>query len=144
MEKGFDPIHSAEGWQLSTPPIILYAAVKASLEIFHEVTMEKLFYKSKELSDYLFFLLNKFQSEFPGIIKVLTPTDPRNRGSQVSMLMLTNGRKTFDHLTGRGIFADWREPNVIRIAPVPMYNTFEEAWYFFRTLSLLHDKARNH
>ena len=124
MEKGFKPIQSAEGWQLSTPSIMLYAAHKSALEIFEEAGMERLRTKSKLLSGYLFFLLQGLD------IEILTPTVEDERGCQLSMLMKKNGKLIFKKLSEAGIFADWREPDVIRIAPVPLYNTFEEVFTF--------------
>jgi len=129
MEPGFDPIPSAEGWQLSTPSPILYAAHKASLDLFEAAGMPALVDKGQALSNYLLFLLQDINEglEIP-LVKVLTP--PAAKGCQVSILMLRNGRQIFDAISAKGIFADWREPDVIRVAPVPLYNTFEEVWQF--------------
>ena len=124
MEKGFKPIQSAEGWQLSTPSIILYAAHKSALEMFEEAGMEKLRTKARLMSAFLFFLLDGLD------IEILTPATEEDRGCQVSILMNKNGKEVFQKLSDEGIFADWREPDVIRIAPVPLYNTFEEVWRF--------------
>ncbi len=131
MEKGFKPIPTAEGWQLSTPSIILYAMHKAALDVFEEAGMDKIFSKSKLLSDYLFFLLEDLCNRTDkGRFEIITPRDPLQKGSQVSILTSNNGKEIFEELTKRGIFSDWREPNVIRVAPVPLYNTFEEVWRF--------------
>ena len=131
MEKGFQPIRSAEGWQLSTPSLILYACHKASLDIFEEAGIEKIFNKGMELSEYLLFILNTINRDFDEkLIEILTPQARSQRGCQVSMLMLKNGQSIFEGLSNQGVFADWREPNVIRIAPVPLYNRFEEVWRF--------------
>jgi kynureninase len=131
MEKGFKPIPTAEGWQLSTPSMILFACMKASLEIFEEVTNGKLFKKGQQLSNYLLFLLKKINSnQNEKVMEVITPETEADKGSQVSILMLRDGKTIFQHLGEQGVFADWREPNVIRVAPVPMYNTFEEVWRF--------------
>ncbi|ANE50070.1 kynureninase [Flavisolibacter tropicus] len=129
MQPGFDPIPSAEGWQLSTPSVLLYAAHYSSLQLFEKAGMSSLYQKGQQLSDYLLFLLQDLNANSSQpIVQVLTPKE--NKGCQVSMLMLRNGREVFDALTDAGVFADWREPNVIRIAAVPMYNTFEEVWQF--------------
>ena len=128
MEKGFKPIQSAEGWQLSTPSILLYAAHRSSLEIFEEAGMERIREKSKLLGAYLFFLLQGLD------IEILTPSVEKHRGCQVSILMKKNGKEVFQKLSHAGIFADWREPDVIRVAPVPLYNTFEEVWTFVEKL----------
>jgi len=131
MEKGFVPVQSAEGWQLSTPSPILYAALRASLEIFEEAGMQKLREKSLQLTGYLYFLLDELKMHPAGArVKILTPADPEKRGCQVSLLFEQQGRAIFDALMKEGIFVDWREPNVIRLAPVPLYNQFEEVWKF--------------
>lgn len=131
MQKGFQPVLSAEGWQLSTPSMLLLACHKASLDIFEEAGIDKLFEKGKQLSSYLLFLLNEINNTSASKrIKILTPQHNAEKGCQVSMLMLDDGRKIFDELRNQGIFADWREPNTIRVAPVPLYNSFEEVWRF--------------
>lgn len=136
MEKGFDPIPTAEGWQLSNAPILSMAAHKASLDIFEEAGMEKLHKKRKQLAAYLHYILadiNSSKSE--KVIEVITPGNEEERGCQVSMLMLKNGRQIFDELTKQGVIADWREPNVIRVAPVPLYNSFEDIYRFGEIIS---------
>lgn len=136
MEKGFEPIPTAEGWQISNAPVLSMAAHKASLDIFEKATMQKLHAKAKLLSSYMHYILaeiNKAQAE--KIIEVITPANQADRGCQVSMLMLKNGKQIFDALTQAGVIADWREPNVIRIAPVPLYNSFSEVWQFGQILS---------
>jgi kynureninase len=133
MQKGFDPVRSAEGWQLSTPSPVLYAAHKAALDIFDEAGVDALQQKGKLLSDYLLYLLNELNHSMPQKnIQVLTPAI--DKGCQVSLLMLQSGKEIFDHLSAEGVFADWREPDVIRVAPVPLYNTFEEVWEFAQLL----------
>jgi kynureninase len=134
MEKGFKAIPSAEGWQLSTPSLLLYASHKASLDIFEEAGWENIIAKSKNLNEYLWFLLNDLCESAEGIMEVITPANPKERGAQVSLLVEKNGRKIFDQLTNAGIITDWREPDLIRLAPVPLYNTFEEVWIFADTL----------
>ena len=131
MEKGFEAIPTVEGWQLSNPSILTMAAHKASLDIFDEAGMNNLVSKSKKLSGYLHFILadiNKRQKE--KVIEVITPSNENERGCQVSMLMLKRGKEIFEALLKQGVFADWREPAVIRVAPTPLYNTFEEVWQF--------------
>ncbi len=131
MEKGFDPIPTAEGWQLSNAPVLSMAAHKAALDIFEEAGMDKLHSKRKQLAGYLHFILSEINSRHTEkVIEVITPTDENERGCQVSMLMLKRGREIFDGLMRQGVIADWREPNVIRVAPVPLYNTFEDVWRF--------------
>jgi len=131
MEKGFNAIPTAEGWQLSNAPILSMAAHKASLDIFGEAGMEKLHAKRRMLTGYLHFVLGDINNKrTEKVIEVITPSDENERGCQVSMLMLKKGREIFDALMEQGVFADWREPNVIRVAPVPLYNTFEDVWRF--------------
>lgn len=131
MEKGFEPIPTAEGWQLSNAPVISMAVHKASLDIFEEAGMERLITKSKLLSGFLHFVLNDINGDRgEKIIQVITPSKEEERGCQVSMLMMKKGRLVFEALSRQGVVADWREPNVIRVAPVPLYNTFEEVWTF--------------
>jgi kynureninase len=131
MEKGFDPIPTAEGWQLSNAPVLSMAAHKAALDIFDEAGMETLIKKSKLLSGYLHFILDEINSRQQDLmIEVITPKAEQERGCQVSMLMFKKGREIFDELNRQGVIVDWREPNVIRVAPVPLYNTFEDIWKF--------------
>jgi len=140
MEKGFKPILTAEGWQLSTPSLLLYASHKAALEIFDEAGWENLQAKRRLLNNYLWFTLNDVDSSSQHAIEFITPRKEEERGCQVSMLMRKRGKNIFDELTKQGVMADWREPNVIRIAPVPLYNTFEEVWKFGEIIrSILHN-----
>jgi kynureninase len=131
MEKDFDAIDTAEGWQLSTPPALLLAAHKASLDIFEEAGIENLHVKRKTLTAYLHFILDAInQKNNKKIIEVITPASEDERGCQVSMLMHENGKQIFEALTNEDVITDWREPNVIRVAPVPLYNTYEDVWQF--------------
>lgn len=135
MEKGFIPETGAVGWQVSTPPILLYAALQASLDIFVEAGIEALIKKGRSLSAYLLELLKSIQEkQKQAPFQILTPSESSAHGCQVSMLFPVNGKKIFDALTANGVFADWREPDVIRVAPVPLYNTFEEVWQFAHIL----------
>ena len=135
MEKGFKPVKAAEGWQLSTPSIILYATHKAALDIFKEAGIDNLIKKGRLLGNFLFYLLDEINKVNPKkVIEIITPDNEKERGCQVSMLVKKNGKDVFDELTKKGVFADWREPDVIRIAPVPLYNTFEEVWRFCEIL----------
>ena len=131
MEKGFDPIPSAEAWQLSNAPVLSMAAHKAALDVFEEAGMELLHEKRKQLSAFLHFILQDINSQASEkLIEVITPDGEGERGCQVSMLMLRRGKEIFRELAGHGVIADWREPNVIRVAPVPLYNSFEDVWRF--------------
>jgi len=136
MEKGFQPIPTAEGWQLSNAPILSMAAHKAALDIFEEAGMELLHEKRKQLTAFLHFILDDInKTETEPVIRVITPESENERGCQVSMLMLKKGKEIFRELGANGIIADWREPNVIRVAPVPLYNTFEDVWKFGNVVS---------
>jgi kynureninase len=138
MAKGFKAMPGAQGWQVSTPAMFLYAAHRAALEIFEEAGWKNILTKQKKLTGYLWFLLDEINnSSSKKIIEFITPRNENERGCQVSMLMLENGREIYNSLMKEGIFTDWREPNVIRLAPVPLYNTFEEAWFFCDKLRTL-------
>lgn len=133
MKKGFKPMEGADGWQLSNVNVLSSAAHLASLEIFEEVGIEALRGKSLKLTGYLEFLLNELNLS-QDQLEVITPTDPESRGCQMSLLVKKNGRQAFDKLTEKGVIADWREPNVIRIAPVPLYNSYEDVFRFVEIL----------
>jgi kynureninase len=136
MDRGFEPIPTAEGWQLSNAPVLSMAAHKASLDIFEEAGFDKLVAKGKLLSGYLHFVLNEInKQQTEKVIEIISPTNDAERGCQVSMLMLKDGKKVFDELMKQGVIADWREPNVIRVAPVPLYNSFEDVWRFGNIIS---------
>lgn len=138
MDKGFEPIPTAEGWQLSNAPILSMAAHKASLDIFEEAGMERLHAKRRKMTDYLFFIIDDCNARTAEkYIEVITPREEKERGCQVSMLMLKKGKQFFDELTTKGVIADWREPNVIRVAPVPLYNSFEDIYKFGNIISSL-------
>jgi kynureninase len=136
MEKGFQPIPTAEGWQLSNAPVLSMAAHKASLDLFEEAGMDLLHEKRRQLSAFLHFILHDINNNSSEkLIQVITPENEEERGCQVSMLMLKKGKEIFRELTSHGVIADWREPNVIRVAPVPLYNTFEDVWKFGNSIS---------
>jgi kynureninase len=126
MQKGYLPMDGAAGWQMSNVPILSCAAHKASLDIFHAIGMEALREKSLRLSEYLLQVIDGLQIGVA--LDVITPREPTARGCQVSILTDENGRSLFDYLAQHGVIADWREPNVIRLAAVPMYNTFEDIY----------------
>lgn len=140
MEKGFKPIQSAEGWQLSTPSLLLYASLRASLELFESAGIDQIHQKRKALNQFLWSVLDDINSlSAEKTMELITPREEGQKGCQVSMLMLKDGKSVYDGLMEKGIIVDWREPNVIRLAPVPLYNSFEEIWRFGDTLKkLLH------
>ena len=134
MEPGFRAIPGAEGWQLSNPPILSLAAIRASLDVFREAGgMEPLREKSLRLTGYLEWLL---QHEIGEPVKILTPRDPDRRGCQLSLQVKStaSGRTVFETLEASGVTCDWREPDVIRVAPVPLYNRYEEVHRFVEIL----------
>jgi kynureninase len=131
MEPEFDPIPTAESWQLSNAPVMTMAAHRASLDLFDQTSMKELNQKSRKLTAYLEFVINEVsKSSDAGGFEVITPSAESERGCQLSILAHGQGKPLFDKLTERGVVADWREPNVIRIAPVPLYNSFEDAYRF--------------
>lgn len=131
MRDGFDPIPGVEAWQLSNPPILSMAAIKASLEVFMEAGMDNIFKKSKTLTGYLEFLIKEMNNEQ---IAIITPEDPNQRGSQLSIQVKNADKKLFDKITKMGVISDWREPDVIRVAPIPLYNSYEDVFRFIKIL----------
>ncbi len=136
MEPGFQPMPGAEGWQLSNAPVLGMAAHLASLDIFDEVGMEKLCEKRDQLTAYLEFIIDAISEKHKKVctFEIITPRDKSQRGAQLSMLVHGKGKAIFDKLSDAGVVADWREPNVIRLAPVPLYNSFEDVYYFGKHL----------
>lgn len=128
MPDQFQPIKTAEGWQLSNPSILSLAAVRASLSLFDEVGMSQLITKSKNLTSYLVFLLNQIPTDRINIIT------PEQRGCQISISVKNGNKDLFNEITKRGVIADWREPDVIRVAPVPLYNSYLDVYNFYQVL----------
>jgi kynureninase len=129
MKKGFKPMLGVDGWQISNFPILSGAAHLASLEIFEQAGTKALWQKSQLLTGYLEFLLwsiDPLQEHY----QIITPSEKEQRGCQLSIFLKSKGKKVFEKITKAGVVADWREPNVIRVAPVPLYNTFEEVFRF--------------
>ena len=135
MQKGFVPMPSAESWQMCNAPVMNMASLKASLELFDAVGMDALREKSLLLTGYLEFLIKQLSSQGKGGFEIITPSNPAERGCQLSILAKDHGRPLFDKITERGVVADWREPNVIRVAPAPLYNIFEDVYRFANILS---------
>ncbi|MEP1789736.1 kynureninase, partial [Reichenbachiella sp.] len=136
MQKGFIPMSGADAWQLSNVNVLPSAAHLASLEIFSEAGIEKLRSKSVLLTGYMEYLLNELNSEKEKI-RIITPNDPKQRGAQLSLSLANGGKDLFNKLADNGVIADWREPNVIRVAAVPLYNSFEDVWKFVDLLRML-------
>jgi kynureninase len=138
MDKEFIPIPTAEGWQISNAPILSMAAHKAALDVFEEAGMDEILSKSKSLTQYLFFILDQVNAaSAEPVIRVITPRNKEEHGCQVSMLMLRDGKKIFEELKSKSVIADWREPNVIRVAPVPLYNSYEDVYRFGEIISTM-------
>ena len=131
MGPKFKPLEGAEGWQISNPPILQLAALRASLEVFDEAGIAKLRAKSVQLTGYLETLLDQIDDER---ISVITPRDPEQRGCQLSIKVKNADKSLFDKITSSGVSADWREPDVIRVAPVPLYNSFSDVCKFVSVL----------
>lgn len=125
MRQPLDVIPGAEGWQLSNPPILSMAAIKASLDLFNEVGMDALRAKSEKLTGYFEFLINEIKNDK---IKIITPSNPEERGCQLSIQVKDADKSLHQKLTDAHIITDWREPDVIRCAPVPLYNSFEDVY----------------
>lgn len=134
MRQEFDVLAGAEGWQLSNPPILSMAAIRASLDIFNEVGMDKLISKAKKLTGYLEFLLNNIKTNK---INIITPKEEQSRGCQLSIQVKDADKNLHTKLTEAGVISDWREPDVIRIAPIPLYNSFKEVYNFVEILKSL-------
>jgi len=134
MGPEFRPMAGAEGWQISNPPILQMAALRASLEIFEEVGMPALAAKSRRLTGYLESLIDEIGDDR---ISIITPRDPTQRGCQLSIRVRDADRTLHEQLVANGVFADWREPDVIRIAPVPSYNSFADVYRFAEIINCL-------
>lgn len=127
----FVPRDGADGWQISNPPILAMAPLKASLEIFDQVGMRALREKSLRLTGYLEYVINQLAGD---AVEILTPSDPDERGCQLSLRVKQNAREFFDALSSSGVVADFREPDIVRVAPVPLYNSFTDVWKFGQVL----------
>ena len=125
MRDEFDVLPGAEGWQLSNPPILSMAAIKASLDMFSEAGFDKLLKKSRKLTGYFEFLLKNLDED---VIRIITPENPEERGCQLSIQVLNADKSLHNKLTEAGVICDWREPDVIRCAPVPLYNSFKDVY----------------
>ncbi|MDR6966534.1 kynureninase [Flavobacterium arsenatis] len=134
MEPQFDPVEGADGWQISNLPILTLAPYLASVEMFAEVGMDKLIEKRDRITSYLEFILHEIDKEVKSTFEIITPTNPLERASQLSVFLHGEGRSLFEYLMKNGVITDWREPNVIRLAPVPLYCSFEDMYEFGQIL----------
>jgi kynureninase len=135
MERTFRPMPTAEAWQVSNAPVFSMAVHRVALEQFDRAGIAQLRAKSEQLTSYLAFIIAEVAQHTGTHLEVITPNDPAQRGCQLSVLAHGHGKALFNRLTERGVVADWREPNVIRVAPVPMYNSFEDVWRFGQILT---------
>ncbi|MFC4870368.1 kynureninase [Negadavirga shengliensis] len=135
MDKDFEAMPGADGWLLSNDHVLGLAVHQASLEIFEEAGLENLRKKSELLTGYLEFLIRKISGD-GGILEIITPSLPKERGCQISLLIHKGGKAVFDALYRQGIIGDWRNPNVIRLAPVPLYNSFTDIYKFAGILEI--------
>jgi kynureninase len=136
MESGFKPIPGAEGWQLSNAPVLGMAAHLASLDIFDEAGMDRIGEKRDQLTAFLEFVIDDISVKNSDRVtfELITPRDKTKRGAQLSIMAKGQGKQLFDALTAQGVVADWREPNVIRVAPAPLYNSYEDCYWFGQLL----------
>ena len=134
MRDEFDQLPGAEGWQLSNPPILSMAAIKASLNIFENVGMDALQKKSRQLTGYFEFLLKDLGED---TIRIITPENPEERGCQLSIQVKQADKTLHKKLTAAGVISDWREPDVIRCAPVPLYNSFTDIYHLVSRLKTI-------
>lgn len=134
MRDDFDQLPGAEGWQLSNPPILSMAAIRASLDLIQEAGFDKLCEKSKVLTGYFEFLINQLNNKD---IKIITPSNPNERGCQLSIQVKNADKSLYDKLTAAGVITDWREPDVIRCAPIPLYNSFQDVYNMVERLKQL-------
>ena len=135
MKRGYIPEPGAAGWQMSNAPVFGMAVHLSSLEIFHKAGMENIRAKSKMLTAYLQETLKYVQNNNPALdFNVITPENPEHRGAQLSILVKENGKALFDYITENGVISDWREPNVIRLAPAALYNSFTDIYELGETM----------
>jgi len=134
MDRTFKPMPTAEAWQVSNAPVFSMALHRVALEQFDRAGIANLRAKSEQLTGYLAFIIAEVEKATGTNLEVITPNDPAQRGCQLSILAHGHGKALFNKLTERGVIADWREPNVIRVAPVPMYNSFEDVFRFGEAL----------
>jgi kynureninase len=135
MEPKFEPVRGADGWQISNLPILSLAPYLASVELFAEVGMDKLIAKRDVLTSYLEFILHEIDKELESAeFEIITPLNPEERACQLSVYLHGQGRELFEYLMKNGVITDWREPNVIRLAPAPFYCSFEDMYEFGQIL----------
>lgn len=132
MDDTFVPIQSAEGWQMSNETVLSMAALSASLDIFEQAGMDQIISKSRLITGYLEFLISGLGNDN---IDIITPKQAEERGAQLSIRVIHSDRSLFEKISNKGVIADWREPDVIRIAPAPLYNSFQDVYRFVEILN---------
>lgn len=137
MEDEFDPIPTVEAWQLSNPPILSMAAIEASLDVFHDADFDRICAKRDQLTQFLY---NELMVQNWPFLKILTPKDTRRRGCQLSLVFEGYDKKIHEQLAYKGVIVDWREPNVIRVAPAPLYNQYSEVIDFIQIIKEIVDE----
>jgi kynureninase len=134
MEPNFSPVEGADGWQVSNLPILSLAPYLASVHLFEKIGMEKLIAKRNKITAYLEFILEEIDKEVPSTFEIITPKNQAERGCQLSVLLHGEGKELFHYLMKNGVITDWREPNVIRLAPAPFYCSYEDMYQFGQLL----------
>ncbi|MBZ9630707.1 kynureninase [Salegentibacter sp. LM13S] len=134
MEPEFQPENGADAWQISNAPVLALAPYLASLEMFDEVGMPALIEKRNKIVAYLEFVLHEIDKEVDSSFEIITPANQEERGTQLSVFLHGEGRELFNYLMKNGVITDWREPNVIRLAPAPFYCSFEDMYQFGQIL----------
>ncbi len=134
MEQNFEPVHGADGWQISNLPILSLAPYLASVSLFDEVGMDKILLKRNFITAYLEFIIKEIDKEVKGHFEIITPQNQTERACQLSVYFHGEGRSLFEYLMKNGVVTDWREPNVIRFAPVPLYTSYEDIFNFGQIL----------
>jgi kynureninase len=134
MEPNFVPVEGADGWQVSNLPILSLAPYLASVHLFEKVGMEKLIAKRNKITAYLEFSLHEIDKEVPSSFEILTPQNQSERGCQLSVFLHGEGKELFNYLMKNGVITDWREPNVIRLAPAPFYCSYTDMYQFGQIL----------
>ncbi len=134
MKPEFEPMANADAWQVSNAPVLAMAPYLASLQLFDKVGMNALIKKRDLIVAYLEFVLKEIDKEVESTFEIITPSDQEERGTQLSVFLHGQGKKLFEYLMKNGVIVDWREPNVIRLAPAPFYCSFEDMYEFGQVL----------
>lgn len=134
MKPEFEPMANADAWQLSNAPVLSLAPYLASLEMFDEVGMDAIVAKRNQIVAYLEYILKEIDEQVESSFEIITPSNQEERGTQLSVFLHGEGRKLFEYLMKKGVIVDWREPNVIRLAPAPLYCSYSDMYEFGQIL----------